>query len=1028
MALGNLLIVSQDPADAFVQQAQELGLAFDVTPSLDGLLELDSGRYGAVIVNSLQYPEPNVLGPEHVAALDRYVRSGGRVYVEFARASNGEHLFGLEIADAPRRALNERLFVRTEHPAVADLPYEAILEEHNSAVLVTSLPEGAVEILRYDAVYGTYEVHRLDPDVPFGSYQVDIDLGEPKEIARYTARLAEQAPYAPELVEVYVSLDGVHYTLHDRLAGAPLVPNYVDRHVTPAIARYVRVRLTKHRRAPGQEYITVGSVLLYDAANRLLAPVATPKLTPKPIRGAGVNVSRQDGTGEFAYWETGPEPLRVPGLVEIPYGEGRILYAASKFSDYFARHYRLSARWEALIRGILLHLLPADEREAVQARWVPLAVHTEPRVWQASGEQATLVVTTDAEAVVHAETGGTEIELLPAGEGVWQGTLTLDDGIHPIRVRAVTAHGEREAMVTLEVSPREVKYRDVLDRSVQWFERSGVLADPMGEGGVYVQRNLAWFDGEPWDGGPRDRLGVSHRLDSNLETAVLMYLYGQLADSPKYVQIARNILRFVLPLQVTDRSRPSYGAWPWLYPNNDSLWTDDNTKIMTYLMYLAWKMDDEELLRAALRTADMFRRVALDDGEAARFSATIRQLDALGEEAFKQLPRDVVAPHYGVLRWYWTYGMTGHDVPKELAETVASLYGKMAGSRAWPLIYWYSDDRTLQREAVMAMYDYWQQFLADPDVRKVGMQRVGFGEFDWAFVNDSSITTSAAEPITDQLYTASYALRDAWWAYAVTRDPFYLDAFHAIGDYLARIQYRSDDQRIDGAWMRGFDFQHWEYYGANYDPNYGPYAAYTGWSNAVIAQAFAMYLMNDQPFPRVEEADPAARAMLEEEWLGLTWGVARTSDRPNVAQGRRYTLTPMPPAGAYGDATRTKLTDGMIEGHYSDGRSVGWHVADRITVTIELDLECEYAVDLIRQRYGATIATYLPNVVTVYARTADGSWQQVFAGYPSQAGSFEMRLDAAIRTDRLRFVLEKVKNSPTEDFLFVGETEVYAEH
>ena len=66
--------------------------------------------------------------------------------------------------------------------------------------------------------------------------------------------------------------------------------------------------------------------------------------------------------------------------------------------------------------------------------------------------------------------------------------------------------------------------------------------------------------------------------------------------------------------------------------------------------------------------------------------------------------------------------------------------------------------------------------------------------------------------------------------------------------------------------MRGFDIENWEYYGANYDPWYGPHSAYTGWSNSFISIALALYLL-DEGFFRPKQfykSDPAVKDTLKE--------------------------------------------------------------------------------------------------------------------------------------------------------------------
>jgi hypothetical protein len=89
-----------------------------------------------------------------------------------------------------------------------------------------------------------------------------------------------------------------------------------------------------------------------------------------------------------------------------------------------------------------------------------------------------------------------------------------------------------------------------------------------------------------------------------------------------------------------------------------------------------------------------------------------------------------------------------------------------------------------------------------------------------------------------------------WMAYKATSDKVYLDVFHRVMDYLVRIQVEDESKpTIDGGWMRGFDYSLWEYYGSNADSSWTAYCMETGWTNAIIDIALALYLTDDTFYP-----------------------------------------------------------------------------------------------------------------------------------------------------------------------------------
>jgi hypothetical protein len=321
--------------------------------------------------------------------------------------------------------------------------------------------------------------------------------------------------------------------------------------------------------------------------------------------------------------------------------------------------------------------------------------------------------------------------------------------------------------------------------------------------------------------------------------------------------------------------------------------------------------------------------------------------------------------------------------------------------------------------------EQWRGYLNDASVKRYGVPLTGPGDYAAAFTGDCSISTGADDPLTDQLYVTPHLLLQAWWGRCATGDEQCLQAFHGIGDYLVRIQYESDDPRIDGAWMRGFDVEHWEVYGAPYDPAYGPYSAYTGWMNAFAATAFAQYLMRADALPPSRPL--AGRAA---EVLAEVRAERPPKPRPaNIARGATYTLS-VALVGAYDD-TGDELTDGILDGPYADGRSVGWALADggEITVAVTVDLGAARRVAAVAQRYGAGRASYCPDRIEVRCGADPAGLRKAASVEDGGAGAGRrfIALDAPVTARYVRFVLTKRRTSPVTDFLFVGETEAFEE-
>jgi hypothetical protein len=473
--------------------------------------------------------------------------------------------------------------------------------------------------------------------------------------------------------------------------------------------------------------------------------------------------------------------------------------------------------------------------------------------------------------------------------------------------------------------------------------------------------------------------------------------------------------------QYADATKPSFGGFPWLYSHDEAIYFwDDNCRICMALLHLYAWTGKREYLTAALRSGELFRQVAREDGCVWNHCISRTDLDRTGRAAYRARNEGPGGASFDAMRWCTLAAVTGDA---EYARMMDALVDTRTGRMGLPgdayALWWRGGEE--QRKALAADVAAW---LANPDVQKVGAPRAAGAWSPGAFLGDSGIGTSGDEPLSDQLYSSSWLML---WAIEAEQagSPEAGALVERVGDYLARIQFASPDVRLDGCWMRGFDFDAWEYYGAPYDPAYGPYSAYTGWMNAIIARAYALYLGDGDAFAP-HQAKPEAAALLRE---------VRTMNPPdyvteeNVAQGARYTLAPAPPAGPYADDGK-KLTDGVVDGHWSDGRSVGWsiaHVGEEAHVSLVLDLGRVVSVGDITQRYGAMAPEYNPDAVKVAGSLDGNDWaplgETTFGR--DQPGYLYLRVQPARVVRYVRFGLTKRRIDNVTDFLFVGETRVF---
>ncbi|MBC7329907.1 discoidin domain-containing protein [bacterium] len=1008
-----VLLISSEEND-FTSLLKDLDIPFSQSPSLSSLKDLP--QYDALILCSLNYPEPNFLREEDESKIKSFLENGGRVFMEYSTSINNT-LFGMKL-DNPKRMLHERLIVSESHFIAKDLEVNTLLDEHNSAFLSPLQFEGE-PIIHYGKVLGTYKLFK-----PQDWIEINLDLGEIHNLSLYRQRFgASIADYCPEKVEVYLSEDGMDFRKVGQAEGN-LLGQIVEIPLSGGKARYVKIKVYKYRRSPTTDWLFLGEMEILDENGENIALRKSYTLSPSPpFPYSDVFPGKlTDGIIEGHYSDKlsvgfpvrfPPSPL-YPAIVALNIGKGELIIAFLKISDYKRRFFRPSEKWEILLKNIILFLLPDDERARIEESYIPLKVWSEPRKWVVPGEKLKIIVRTEPEVSVKARQEEREIKMRKVEGGFWEGELSLNrEGNYEIKVVAMKGKMKKEGSLKIEVKAREKKYLEVLDRNINWFLRSGVMPKGDGSEGVYNQRCIAWFDG-----GPLESLPSPYRVDCNAKSALAFYLYGKLTKNEKFKMIAEKIIDFMLPHQISDPNRHSFGGWTWLYEKINTIWFwDDNTRTALCLLYLYKNTGKEKFLIPALRTLELCRRVAHPDGLITRTAVEPEELDKLGCSAYRRFQQGI-ASDFDLLRWFSAYAITGDEEYKRLAETCLRCWKHISTVRGLPVAYFY----TMDEETKKIIINYWQSYLENPDVKRWGVPRVDAPDYLWAFEGDCSITTAVDDPLSDQLYQTSFLLLHSWWSYKATGESVCLSAFHKIGDFLARIQMESEDKRIDGAWVRGWDLENWECFGAPYDPNYGPYSAYTGWMNSIIDIAYSLYLLNENPFSPPRKNERALSILKELRATAPQEGIKEE----NIALNRPYTLTPAP-EGEYGDSPPGKLTDGLIDGHYEDGLSVGWHIDEgkEIAVEMVLDLGEEKEIAMVAQRYGAGEQGYIPDEVVISASKDGANYIEIGRTRPQIPGFLYIPLSQPVKARYLKFFIKKARHSPTTDFLFIGETLVY---
>lgn len=110
---------------------------------------------------------------------------------------------------------------------------------------------------------------------------------------------------------------------------------------------------------------------------------------------------------------------------------------------------------------------------------------------------------------------------------------------------------------------------------------------------------------------------------------------------------------------------------------------------------------------------------------------------------------------------------------------------------------------------------------------------------------EAALVQFNGDPACDLLYSINYGFIGLHEAYMATKNPKYKAALDKMAEFFCRIQAKSTEQTyIDGAWLRGFDYNLWEFFGSASDSGWGPWCVETGWTNSWIATTLALRKLN----------------------------------------------------------------------------------------------------------------------------------------------------------------------------------------
>lgn len=354
------------------------------------------------------------------------------------------------------------------------------------------------------------------------------------------------------------------------------------------------------------------------------------------------------------------------------------------------------------------------------------------------------------------------------------------------------------------------------------------------------------------------------RADVQGETAFLLASAAQALDNPRYASDAENVLDYLFYTsnfregEKKKAGSPAYGLIGWSATHPHVFYNDDNARAILGAIGASaltnnnrWDSYIEDCIMANFNLCS--RQGFLPD--------RIEEPDLLKNGVEYYSDRDFVLPHPHFDSWMWAcylwlYDKTGDQRLLDKAESAIRIT-----MEAYP-DNWHWTNGIQQERARMILPLAWLVRVDDtPEHRKwldtvvdrllqnqvvSGAIREELGDDSFGMygktksnrdygVTEAPLIGQNGDPVADMLYTCNFAFFALNEAAHATGEKRYHDAVGRLSDFLIRIQATSKNHPdMDGAWLRAFDYDRWDYWASNADSGWGAWCTLTGWIQSWI--------------------------------------------------------------------------------------------------------------------------------------------------------------------------------------------------
>lgn len=427
--------------------------------------------------------------------------------------------------------------------------------------------------------------------------------------------------------------------------------------------------------------------------------------------------------------------------------------------------------------------------------------------------------------------------------------------------------------------------KEAIRRASQWYIDSKLLLDEAGMKFIYETPNPYGVEPFPkdWRGKGDGSLGIVEcyigkriyldgsqpanpciRADCSSESAMGLAFCGTQLNLPERIRIAKNLIDFVFlksEMSQGPRSDPGSPVYGMLSHNTKSIgqnYSDDHARSLLGAIATAAITKDNRWDESICRTILADFRLTNADG----YSQAMIPDDAIfssGWESYWYREGHLYSPHYQAYIWatfLWLYDKTGYTPLLERARN-----GIDAMMKAYP-DQWIAECGRIDEELCHMLlplcylvcvdenptHRAWLQRLVDDILKTMDScgaipQRVTvpYTSNDQYGTGEAPVIYQTGDAGVDLLYTMNFAFSGLHEASFILRDPKLDQALDRIEAFLIRIQTASEAHpELSGTWYRGFDFNHWEYWGSDGEIGWCLLSTETGWTHSWITSTLVL--------------------------------------------------------------------------------------------------------------------------------------------------------------------------------------------